>query len=272
VTLLLLAGAATGSAATAGHVTAEVLSDAVRVGGGAPMRVGVRFRIDPGWHIYWSNPGDAGLATAVDLDLPAGWKAGPLQWPTPKRFEQPGGLLDYGYENEVVLIREVRPPRGAEAPVTVPVTASWLACREVCVLGESRLRLSLPPSPSDAESAGPVLDAWARRVPTCGGPTDPWEATVRGSRDDLTIWLRWRTPPGSVAWFPEALESATVHGGDAVTRGGLTRIDLTLRPVAGHAPPRSLPSVVAWTDDAGARHARCLEVELGAVPPDDTDP
>jgi hypothetical protein len=144
---------------------------------------------------------------------------------------------------------------------------SWLACREVCVLGEARLEAALPAPASEAEAGLALLDAWSRRVPTCDAAPPPWDATVRRTGDSgaMTIWLRWRGSVSSVAWFPEASDAVKLGGGEAKTRANLTRIDLSLRPVAGRELPATLPSVVAWTDDHGTRRARCLEVVLGGT-------
>src|SRR5262250_2054351 len=32
---------------------------------GRVARVGVLFTLDPGWHVYWRNPGEAGLPTRL---------------------------------------------------------------------------------------------------------------------------------------------------------------------------------------------------------------
>ncbi|MCU0234897.1 MAG: protein-disulfide reductase DsbD N-terminal domain-containing protein, partial [Thermoanaerobaculales bacterium] len=95
--------------------------DAARPGSG-PL-LGVRFDIEPGWHIYWKHPGGAGLATEVEWRLPAGAAAGPLQWPLPIAFTQSGGIPGYGYEGSVVLASELR---GAAASAPVAAGVSWL--------------------------------------------------------------------------------------------------------------------------------------------------
>ncbi|MDG2051795.1 MAG: protein-disulfide reductase DsbD family protein, partial [Myxococcota bacterium] len=41
---------------------AELLVDAATVAPGARVRIGVLFELQPGWHIYWQNPGDSGAA------------------------------------------------------------------------------------------------------------------------------------------------------------------------------------------------------------------
>ena len=50
-----------------------------------------------GWHVYWRNPGDSGLATALNWTLPPGVTAGELQWPYPHR-SQLGDIVNYGYD------------------------------------------------------------------------------------------------------------------------------------------------------------------------------
>ena len=78
-------------------VRARLLADVEQVAAGEPFHLGVHLAIADGWHIYWRHPGEAGMATQVDLALPDGWQAGPLRWPEPKTFTQPGEITGYGY-------------------------------------------------------------------------------------------------------------------------------------------------------------------------------
>src|SRR6185369_17626506 len=109
----MFALAAHAAGATAGPpkdlVKTELLADVKTVEAGKPFHVGVRLHIKPGWHVYWINPGDAGLPTRVKFSLPDGFKAGELKYPLPVRFEQ-GGVIGYGYHDEVMLIAEITPP------------------------------------------------------------------------------------------------------------------------------------------------------------------
>ena len=41
----------------------------------------------------------------LDWTLPPGWKAGAIQWPSPKRLPV-GPLMDYGYEGKVWLLTD----------------------------------------------------------------------------------------------------------------------------------------------------------------------
>jgi DsbC/DsbD-like thiol-disulfide interchange protein len=51
-------------------VTATLISDISSTQPGQKFRIGVLYRIESGWHIYWKNPGDAGIPTKITLRLP----------------------------------------------------------------------------------------------------------------------------------------------------------------------------------------------------------
>ena len=53
-------------------VKVKLLADVTSVEPGKPFTIGVNFKMSPGWHIYWINPGDSGMATQVEFSLPAG--------------------------------------------------------------------------------------------------------------------------------------------------------------------------------------------------------
>src|SRR5689334_12521666 len=68
------------------QIKATLLADVSAVRPGATFNVGVLLEIAPGWHVYWTNPGDSGLATEVKFQFPEGFKVGDLRYPTPSRF------------------------------------------------------------------------------------------------------------------------------------------------------------------------------------------
>ena len=64
----------------------ELVSGVDAVVAGEPFELAVRMKTDPGWHVYWKNPGDSGLPVSVRWDLPEGFKAGDVHWPVPERL------------------------------------------------------------------------------------------------------------------------------------------------------------------------------------------
>jgi thiol:disulfide interchange protein DsbD len=112
---------------------------------GTTLWLGLRFELTPHWHIYWRNPGDSGEAPRVDWQLPVGWRAGDIQWPTPQRIPV-GPLVNYGYEDSVTLVVPIAvpPEQVAGVPVDISADVNWLVCREECIPQDARLQITLP--------------------------------------------------------------------------------------------------------------------------------
>ena len=97
-------------------VKASLVADTASIESGKSFRVGVRLIMDPGWHTYWKNPGDAGLATTVAWKLPKGFSAGKLGWPSsPPSSRRPRPSLS--------LKKKSRSPRAS---------TGWSAKRSAC--------------------------------------------------------------------------------------------------------------------------------------------
>lgn len=137
--------AATQSHATGPHITVTLLSDRDAIVPGRQLRIGLRFQMEKGWHIYWKNPGDSGEPPKVQWQLPAGFQAGAIEWPTPKRLNAPS-ITDYGYEGAVLLMVPVRAPANLKRgeKTTLGAEVNWLVCRQICIPGRVQLTLGLP--------------------------------------------------------------------------------------------------------------------------------
>lgn len=110
---------------------------------GEEQWIGLRFQLDPGWHIYWTNPGDSGEPPKVNWQLPSGVQAGDLQFPAPHRIAD-HGMTDYGYEGEAVLLSKLTIPGGATSnKPEIAADVRYLVCREVCIPGKDRVSLKL---------------------------------------------------------------------------------------------------------------------------------
>ena len=207
----------------AGGWAASVRVDAVEVELVAPGNalragraewVGLRIRHDPHWHTYWRNPGDSGLATTLEWQMPPGFSAGALQWPVPARFLI-APLASYGYEDEVVLpVRVQVPEQAAGTRVRLEARAAWLMCREVCIPGEASLRLDLPVVAAGAEAGQSVHAARFERAFALL-PAATRELPVAVGADSLSIALEALTPEPvlsmpRIEFFPYA-ETGLLH-------------------------------------------------------------
>lgn len=157
--LLLLAlcaplGAATG---VEGRTRASLFIEPPSIAAGQTVWAAVRLEMDPGWHTYWKDPGDSGMATKIQWRLPPGFTAGEIQWPRPEVIAIPP-LTDYGYHGEAVLLVPLTAPGRLDSSiVTIAARVDWLECKEICVPGKAELSVELPvaaaPAPPTAESA-----------------------------------------------------------------------------------------------------------------------
>lgn len=137
------------------HVNAALVAEHATVQPGGQTRIGVYFTMDRGWHIYAQDPGDAGLPTNVSWSVPDGVAVGPLRWPKPKKFRDPGKIRTFGYANAVLLASTLNPaPESAGAAIPIRARVKWLACKRICVPGSADVSLSLPVS-LDAPTLSP---------------------------------------------------------------------------------------------------------------------
>lgn len=250
VGLVLLAGWVW--AAEESHVRARLVADRMTQGPSPTGVVGVHFVMEPGWHIYWRNPGDAGLATTIEFAMPDGFEVGELTWPTPIAFTQPGDLAAYGYEGSVVLAAEVAAPvTWSGEPGALTASVSWLACKDVCVLGSAELKSEWPLTPSPD-----LFGDWGSQLPL---PDGPFSLSVTGGlgpgdrRGRVSLWLEWDDPPGEVEFFPDTDDGLKITDARVQTRGRLTRIDFSASLIGGGQEVNHVPSVVTATDVGGER-------------------
>ncbi|HEV7300980.1 MAG TPA: protein-disulfide reductase DsbD domain-containing protein [Tepidisphaeraceae bacterium] len=266
-------GTAHAASPKAKHVQADLLADVSNIAPGKPFTVGVRLKMTPHWHTYWLNPGDSGQPVKVNWNLPEGFTAGDLRFPVPTRFMQPGDIVGYGYEDEVMLLATLTPPGNLSTGSPVPLTAnvSWLVCKDVCIPGRATVALSLPVAATGG-SAPPAHESlfqeWAARVPTAPAEVlvDGKIASVRKqANDQYVVELRWTKPVQNVEWFApptgdvEFSEAKVEHNGDSST------VTFTARPFSSDTPTdfKSLVATVAYVGQDGNR--RGIDVPLAAL-------
>ena len=141
---------------------ATIVTEIDQVSPGTSFYAALRLRLAPGWHTYWQNPGDAGIAPSLTVTQSSGAKAGPFLWPLPKRIAE-GSLTTFAYTGDVILPFIITPGGGA---LGMQAHAEWLACNDVCVPEEADFALTLPSGvPTPAPQAA-LIQAALSRVPS----------------------------------------------------------------------------------------------------------
>ena len=147
-------------------VRASLVSDVNSIQPGQKFRVGVLYRIEPGWHIYWKYSGDSGIPTKIDWQLPQGFKVGDLQWPLPLRDKEPGDLEVFDYTSEVLLFADIEAPATLPPqPILIQAKTDWLVCQSLCVPGRAQLSLTLTGGGNVASETAQIFQKYDSMVP-----------------------------------------------------------------------------------------------------------
>src|SRR6266481_2820572 len=130
--LAVCSSRAQASGAPIPHGTLELIAEKEWIAAGHPFNVALRFELEKGWHVYWVNPGDSGEPPRVTWNLPAGIKAGAIEWPAPQRLGTPT-IADYGYEDSITLIVPMRADANlsSQNPARISANVRALVCREM---------------------------------------------------------------------------------------------------------------------------------------------
>ena len=233
------------------RIEVVLIAEAKGYAPGQPLWLAVNYDIQRDWHLYWSNPGDAGLPTTAILTAPPGWTVEGPEYEAPRRFVSPGELVSFGYSEHATLMFRVTPPAEAAGEASFSAAARWLACKEICVPGEAAASLSLPRS--DGAWTGGGLDAQLTTTPkplvTWPGATASLDDSARALSVDLPGAAEVEVYPDADTWLhlagpPQVASSA---------RGQLLR--LTLRP---DAPEGLAPGGVLRATPKGGGASRAL--------------
>lgn len=103
----------------------------------------VRFKPKKGWHIFSETPGEIGLPTKVQWNLPQGFELGNTQWSRDKKFET-DGITQYGYDKLAYYKASIKPSRDYRGYADFSGKISWLACKDECVPEKFLFNFRLP--------------------------------------------------------------------------------------------------------------------------------
>ena len=147
-------------------------------------------KMDAGWHTYWKNPGDSGIATTIKWDLPPGVTAGEIQWPLPEKIP-PAEVTTYGYVHEVMLLVPLTLATHLNAgPLVLKADVSWLECMESCVPGSTNVEATLNVGSETKTSAdAAMIESWKSKVPLASNwPMQVWwENSADGNMRPMII-------------------------------------------------------------------------------------
>lgn len=253
---LAIALPATAQPVDGGHARVELVAERSLAVPGETVWFGLSFEIDPKWHVYWLNAGDAGIPPEITWretgDVPLE-NIGAFEWPLPELLPVvPGQIMDYGYSDQVVMPFAITLPEQIEGPVVFDGVADYLICEDVCIPESVDIRLMLSIGDvqiPDTYGADLIQAALADVPPAFTGRasvTKAGEGWVLSVAGDQLAGAR-----GDARFFPNGHEIK--HAADQPVTFGPDGLQLTLTPDApGAAAPDTLSGVVAVGDQAVA--------------------
>src|ERR1700722_3828692 len=178
-------------AARAAHTQATLVLSDDTAKPGDTVWAGVDLKMDPGWHTYWKNSGDAGIPTTISWQLPPGVTAGDIQWPLPQKFP-PIEVTTYGYEGETMLLVPLTigtnvPP----GPITLTANLAWLECQDVCIPVKTSVQATLNIGTETKPSADAgTIGSWKTKRPRSSDGwqmSGQWEMSTNSDTKPLLI-------------------------------------------------------------------------------------
>jgi len=256
------------------------------VSSGEPERIGVLFELAPGWHLYWRNPGETGVAPELELEA-KGRAIGPLAWPTPETFREADDLFTtYGYEDRVLLSARMTPAEamaiaspgpgaaiGAAAGHVARARAAVLVCRTQCVPATFTLESPLAPILSERDRARveALFDEADARVPRPASALGwrvhaSWVAGSPAVDGTDRLALSLEAPGKAMSFMPlvnETLEFGSEQRVSIDSTAGRMTLDLdATRLEAGEDRLRGVVAVEGA--DGEVRHAE-IDVPIGGA-------
>ena len=237
-----------------GHARVELISERSLAVPGETVWLGLSFEIDPKWHIYWINPGDAGIPPEITWRETGGLSAdsiGEFEWPLPELLPVvPGQIMDYGYSDQVVLPFPVTLPADIEGPIVFEGVADYLICEDVCIPEsvDIRLMLSIGAGQIPDTRASELIQEALAQVP----PAFPGDVALSKEGENWIMSLSATEIAGQEAdarFFP--YDHEITHAADQIVSFGASGFSLSLAPASSDADlPETLAGVVTLGDAA----------------------
>lgn len=202
----LFGAAATAEAASTDpggkHAQVSLISEVAQAQAGKVALLGVHFKMEPKWHVYWPGRSDSGGPIELTFNLPEGFSTLPAVWPAPKRYVSEGDIVDHIYDGELTIIVPLRVPETFRGAATISGTARYVICSDACVFEDARFEMHLPVAPADTprimSAQAKEFQATKARVPR---PLPPGSDAPKLSRSGRNVWFE---APGAkgLTFFP----------------------------------------------------------------------
>lgn len=223
------------------HIKPELLAETLHPAPGSDVALAIRMSPDAGFHGYWVNPGDGGMAMTASWSVPPRASVGPLRYPAPRRM-MVAGMMNHVYDGRYALLARLHIPSDAKPGSSFPVQldARWLACSAQACIPEARtLSLTLQVGNGAVAADSAARFAQMRAALPGAGPAAVFEQA--GSILRLAVPLRTSAKLQDPWFYAETRDALLLSAPQHIFRQGDR---LIIEAKAGADRPKRLSGVV----------------------------
>ncbi len=140
------------------HISLELISSVNSIHKESNLYLGLFFKLDPGWKIYWKYPGKAGYPPSIDRSKSKNIQDLEIIWPKPEKFEILG-MKSFGYSKEVILPIKLILENNNEK-ILANFDVDYLTCKKICIPFNDNLILNIPIGNGEISEYGKVIDEY----------------------------------------------------------------------------------------------------------------
>ncbi len=157
---------------------------------------------DEGWHTYWKNPGDAGIASTFKFSK----ETKSYEWPHPKKYLEAGDILTIGYSGVQHFFFD-------DIPGAFEVKVGVLICKDICIPGEARLELGANETFKSSRPRGAYSSSELKKafevLPKDRSLPDNFEFYLTRTKDQPLLTLHYSLKKVNTSKLPKELNFLT---------------------------------------------------------------
>lgn len=144
------------------NVSIEVITSVESLNQKKELYFGLLFKLNPGWKIYWKNPGKAGYPPNIDWSKSKNIDNLEILWPKPKKFEILG-MKSIGYEGIVVLPIKLQ-LQSINKNLVINFDVDYLTCKKICMPFNDNLFLEIPLGKGEVSENAEIIQEFLTKV------------------------------------------------------------------------------------------------------------
>ena len=169
------------------------------------LQVGLEFKLEPEWKIYWKNPGDAGLPPEINFSQSQNIYSYEVQWPLPTRIKETEDLISNVYLNKVVLpIKLIF--KNLDEPIFLNGNLKFQVCKTICIPMETNFSVKISKEDNLKDNIFDVLQDALSNVPVKNIDVGITESDLNWVSEDnfnLLIKSKYDLPKDEINIFVE---------------------------------------------------------------------